>query len=231
MENEVKTTVHTPGRQKVYVGDEIGWLCKECNRVWGLEEDTCSVCNGEPGYEDLYPAAKQAADKIIADTLGKKKTDKELAIDAMFKALGIEPEYRPDLKAEVREGATECEHCHALDYLECDCCIECESEECVCCDNCCLFPCKCDKEECPICHARIPIAEPCPHGCDSDIRELRQLYEDVKNSKDLSFNEKIKFMSLLKEKMGLAEDEHTEEINVTQNEDEEWEEVEEDRNE
>lgn len=231
MENEVKTTVHTPGRQRVYVGDEIGWLCKICNRVWGLEEETCSVCDGEPGYEDLYPAAKQAADKIIAETLGRKKSDKELAIDAMFKALGIEPEYRPDLKVEVREGAVQCDTCSADDYLECDCCIECETEDCVCCDNCARFPCQCDKEECPICHAEIPIAEACPHGCDSDIKELLQLYEEVKNSKELNFSEKIKFMSLLKEKMSLAEDEDPREINVTQNEDEEWEEVEEDNNE
>lgn len=198
-------------RQRVFVGDEIGWLCKHCNRVWSLDEKTCSVCKQEPNYETLYPAAKQAADKVIAEALGKKKTNKELATEAMRKALCLDKLEEDtgltmDIVQTEEDGTVQCDFCGASDYLECDCCIECESEECVCCDNCARFPCQCDKEECPICHKNVDLGEPCPHGCDAEMTELQVLYEDVKNSTDLGFAEKVKFMTLLKQKMELADD-------------------------
>lgn len=195
-------------RPRVYVGDEVGWLCKVCNRVWGLDELTCTICKQPGGV--LHGDALRTH---MEQHLGKKKDDKDLAIIAMHKALGISVEYPEGVQVisilgagDEEDDRVQCEHCGGNDYLECDCCLECESEECTCCDNCARFPCQCDTEECPICHNNIVIGAACPHGCDSDIKELRTLYEDVKNSKDLGFQEKVKFMSLLKEKMGLAHD-------------------------
>lgn len=208
-------------RRRVLVGEEVGWLCEDCSTVWNLDELRCRICTkAEPptvehrGWGDTkLLIGTDVLREHMAKHLEKKKDDKDLAIDAMHKALGISVEYPEGVQVISIKGAgdeedehVQCDHCGGNDYLECDCCLECESEECVCCDNCARFPCQCDTEECPICHNHIAIGTACPHGCDSDITELQKLYEDVKDSEDLAFGEKVKFMSLLKEKMGLASD-------------------------
>lgn len=211
------------GRKRVVVGEVESWLCEQCNRVWSLELESCTICGKTQDQglvADLKPTMSlDTLREHMAKALKIKKSDKDLAIEAMHKALGM-AKLEDGLVIEIPEGAVQCETCQFADYLECDCCLECETEECICCDECNRHPCHCDKEECPICHADIAIGMACPHGCDSDIRELQQLYDDVKNSTDLDFQEKVKFMSLLKEKMGFAADDEDPNDPVTTEEEE-----------
>ena len=197
------------GRKRVVVGEVESWLCEQCNRVWSLELESCTICGKTQDQglvgDDKPTMSLDTLREHMAKALDIKKSDKELAIEAMHSALGL-AKLDDGGVIEIPEGAVACDICQFADYLECDCCLECETEECVCCDGCNRHPCQCDKEECPICHADIMIGMACPHGCDSDIRELEQLYADVKNSTDLNFDEKVKFMVMLKEKMGFAAD-------------------------
>ena len=225
-------------RHRVIVGDDVGWLCKNCNSVWDLDELRCPICaKAEPptvehrGWGD---AKLTIGDGSLREYMKKhleiRKTDKDLAIEAMRKALGLDKlEEGTGLEMNIvqteEDNTVQCEHCGGNDYLECDCCLECENEECICCDNCARFPCQCDKEECPICHQDIPVGEACPQGCDSEHSEIVKLYEEVKANKDLSFAEKVKFMTLLRQKARATEDIEEDDINVTQGEEGEWEEV------
>jgi hypothetical protein len=195
-------------RYRVTVGEDTGWLCIECNSVWDLEDSRCPACHpkAEPptvehrGWGD---AKLTIGDGSLREYMKKhleiKKTDKDLAIEAMRQALGLD-------MIEANPNAEECGTCGASDYLECDCCLECESAECTCCDECNRFPCQCDSEDCPICRCNIPVGEACPKGCDSEHGDIVKLYEEVKVDSDLSFAEKVKFMTLLRQKARIAED-------------------------
>ncbi len=227
-------------RPRVTVGDDTGWLCKDCNSVWDLDELSCPTCiKGEPptvehrGWGDAKLTIGDGLSSLreyMKKHLEIRKTDKDLAIEAMREALGLDKlEEDSGLTMNIvqteEDGRVQCEHCGGDDYLECDCCLECESEECVCCDNCSRFPCDCDKEECPICHQTIPMGEACPQGCDSEHSEIVKLYEEVKANKDLSFAEKVKFMTLLRQKARATEDIEEDDIDLTQGEEGEWEET------
>jgi hypothetical protein len=135
---------------------------------------------------------------------GHKVEDKKAEMEErMKKALGVE----------TLPGDPEpCPLCDAMDGELCGCCHTCEEQKCKCCELCNDFPCICDStEECPICEKRIVIGEACPTGCDADTIELAKLYEEVKNDKSLNFEEKVRYMSLLKEKMNFAQNEEVDE--------------------
>jgi hypothetical protein len=231
-------------RRKVIVGDETGWLCEACNRVWSLKQPFCpnKECPGEvetdlkmnvrhatdkpyvagmPPEDDPYPEEK-AGDPLAADPSWLRKhmaehlemedksleEKKEVMAGKLKEALGLER-----LPGEPEP----CGVCGAQDAEMCGCCLACEETDgrCKCCEHCHDYPCVCDTtEECPICEARIPIGDACPTGCDADTIELMKLYEEVKNSKDLDFVEKARYLALLKEKMNFAQNEELDDSGV-----------------
>jgi hypothetical protein len=210
-------------RHRVIVGDEVGWLCPDCSTVHDLDKLRCPICTqAEPptvehrgwkdakliigeGDEELDLTSPSSLREYMKKHLEIRKTDKDLAIEAMRGALGLD-ELEEQLVIEIPDNAVECGICGFEHYLECECCLECEHKDCICCDECARYPCACDSEECPICHQDISVGEACPQGCDSEHSEIVKLYEEVKTNKDLSFGEKVKFMTLLKQKARIAED-------------------------
>lgn len=224
-------------RKRVTVGDETGWLCQECNSVWSLEQQICpNRCKkAEPPTVESRAWPKEEGSGLVADVrfpekeadpkslmkydtsvlrkhmeeylnMGDKslKEKKELMADKMKEALGI---------SRLPGEPEPCPFCGAQDGDECGCCSVCEegAGKCKCCEHCQDHPCICDvTEECPICDKRIQIGEACPTGCDADMIELTKLYEEVKSSTELSFEEKVKYMTLLREKMKAIEGEDDE---------------------
>ena len=224
-------------RKRVVVGDDVGWLCGDCNSVWSLEQQICpnrcksaeppTVENrGWPKEESPLPLEanvrfpeEEAGDPLAADPAWLRK---HMADHLEMENKSLE-EKKEDMEARVKDalgvetlpGDPEpCPLCQAYDNDQCGCCLTCEETDghCKCCGTCNDYPCICDTtEECPICEGRIVIGEACPTGCDADMIELAKLYDDVKNDKSLKFEEKVRYMSLLKEKMGFAANEEVEE--------------------
>jgi len=221
-------------RRKITVGKDIGWLCEKCNSVWSLEQQICpNRCKkAEPPTVESRGWPKEEGSGLVADVrFPEEEAGDPLAADPdwlrkhMAGHLELEAKPLEEKKEEMAKRVKEalgidrfpdepepCPLCDAMDGELCGCCGTCEEQKCKCCELCSDFPCVCDTtEECPICDARMPIGDACPTGCDADMMELVNLYEEVKHSKTLSFEEKVRYMSLLKEKMNFAENEEAEE--------------------
>lgn len=212
-------------RKRVVVGSDVGWLCEQCNSVWSLEQQICpNRCRkAEPPTVEHRGWPKDEGSGLVADVrFPEEEAGDPLCADpdwlrrhmAACLAVGKSLEEKKDimadrikkaLKVERLPGEPEpCTLCGAYDGEQCGCCTTCEETEghCKCCVECSDYPCVCDTTEiCPICDKRIPLGDACPNGCDADHVELVKLYDEVKNSRDLKFEEKVRYLSLLKEKM------------------------------
>lgn len=211
-------------RKRVVVGDDVGWLCEECNSVWSLEQQICpNRCRkAEPPTVEHRGWPKEEGSGLVADIRFPEEeaadplaADPDWLTEHMAKHLEIEDKSLEEKKEAMAErmkkilgveklpGEPEpCPLCDAMDGELCGCCHTCEEQMCKCCEHCKDFPCICDiTEECPICEGRIAIGEACPGGCDADMIELVKLYDEVKKSTDLGFEDKVRYLSLLKEKM------------------------------
>lgn len=212
-------------RKRVVVGSDVGWLCEQCNSVWSLEQQICpNRCRkAEPPTVEHRGWPKDEGSGLVADVrFPEEEAGDPLCADpdwlrrhmAACLAVGKSLEEKKDimadrikkaLKVERLPGEPEpCTLCGAYDGEQCGCCTTCEETEghCKCCVECSDYPCVCDTTEiCPICDKRISLGDACPNGCDADHVELVKLYDEVKNSRDLKFEEKVRYLSLLKEKM------------------------------
>jgi hypothetical protein len=224
-------------RYRVTVGEDTGWLCQKCSSVWSLEQQICpNRCKkAEPPTVESRGWPKEEGSGLVADVrFPEEEAGDPLAADPdwlrkhMADHLELEAKPLEEKKAEMAQRVKEvlgidrfpdepepCPLCDAMDGELCGCCGTCEEQKCKCCELCSDFPCVCDTtEECPICDARMPIGDACPTGCDADMIELAKLYEEVKNSKTLNFEEKVRYMSLLKEKINFAANEELDDSGV-----------------
>lgn len=190
------------------------------HRGWGDEPTIIKSTLGD-AQRIVLEEAEDAGDPLAADPNLLLAYDSEVLRKYMAKHLGHEvmhedTEKKSAIADKIKQTLgvdhlpgepIKCTICGIDDNDKCKCCYECNSKECICCDMCFTHPCVCDETEvCPLCNARFEIGEACPSGCDADHAALLNLYEEVKESTELNFIDKAKYMALLKEKIRLIED-------------------------
>jgi hypothetical protein len=85
-EEKVAEIADSDPRARVIVGDEVGWLCEECNRVWSLELKYCTICNKEYAAEvEKKEEAETEKDKSDLDVLKDK-------LSTLGTTLGVPPQ-------------------------------------------------------------------------------------------------------------------------------------------
>lgn len=88
LEEKAAEVEDTDKRARVIVGDEVGWHCTGCNRVWSLEHEKCIICDPE------YRKKLEETEKREASKVEEKKSDLEVLKEKLTALKGETEEFK-----------------------------------------------------------------------------------------------------------------------------------------